>query len=63
MAHNARRRRKYVANSVTCAQNKGTVNGPAPILEYPLHEAPFDIISTDLLQLPESQSRGISWCV
>ncbi len=25
----------YVARCVSCAQHKGTVNGPAPILQYP----------------------------
>ncbi len=50
---------------ITCAQHKGTVRGPAPILQYLLPEAPWDIVSIDLLQLPESQygSRYLLLCV
>lgn len=46
----------HVARCVTCAQHKGAVKGPAPILEYPLPERPWDIVSIDLLQLPRSQN-------
>ncbi len=40
---------------VTCTRYKGTVRGPTPMLQYPLPEAPWDIVSNDLLQLPQSQ--------
>ncbi len=33
---------------------------PAPILQYPLPEAPWYIVSIDLLQLPQSQ-RGLRY--
>ncbi len=35
-------------------QNKGTVPRPAPILEYPPPDRPWDVVSMDLLQLPAS---------
>ncbi len=55
----------HVKGCITCAQHKGTVRGPAPILQYPLPEAPWDIVSIDLLQLPQSQygSRYFLVCV
>ncbi len=43
----------HVARCIICAQHKGVVKGPAPILQYPLPEAPWDV-SIDLLQLPQS---------
>ncbi len=46
----------YVARCISCAKHKGAVKGPAPILEYPLPERPWDIVSIDLLQLPKSQN-------
>lgn len=46
----------HVARCVTCAQHKGAVKGPAPILEYPLPERPWDVVSIDLLQLPRSRN-------
>ena len=45
----------YVARCVSCAEHKGTATGPAPILQYPTPEQPWDIVSIDLLQLPRSQ--------
>ncbi len=45
----------YVARCISCAKHKGAVKGPAPILEYPLPERPWDIVSIDL-QLPKSQN-------
>ncbi len=38
---------------------------PAPILQYPLPEAPWDVVSIDLLQLPQSHhgSRYLLVCV
>ncbi len=41
------------------------MKGPAPILQYPLPESPWNIISIDLLQLPQSQhgSRNLLVCV
>ncbi len=45
----------HVAQCVTCAQHKEVVKGPAPILQYPLPEEPWDIVSIDLLQLHQSQ--------
>ncbi len=44
----------YVPKCVRCAQVKGAVPRPAPILEYPSPDWPWDLISTDLLQLPAS---------
>ncbi len=44
----------YVDRRVKCAQHKGTVSRPAPILEYPPLDRPWDIVSIDLLQLPTS---------
>ncbi len=44
----------HVSKRVKCAQNKGTVPRPAPILEYPPHDRSWDVVSIDLLQLPAS---------
>ncbi len=55
----------HVDRCVICAQHKGTVPRPAPILEYPTPDRPWDVISTDLLQLPVSHqgSRYLLLCV
>ena len=45
----------YVARCVSCAEHKGTAEGPAPILPYPTPEKPWDLVSIDLLQLPRSR--------
>ena len=44
---------KYVAQCPSCAQVKGSTR-TAPILEYPLPDAPFHTVGIDLLQLPRS---------
>ncbi len=58
----------YVDRCVKCAQHKGTVSRPSPILEYPPPDRPWDVtvVSTiDLLQLPASHqgSRYLLLCV
>ncbi len=55
----------HVARCITCAQHKGVVKGPASILQYPLPEAPRDVVSIDLLQLPQNHhgSRYLLACV
>ncbi len=55
----------HVARCITCAQHKGVVKGPARILQCPLVEAPWDVVSVDLLQLPQSHhgSRYLFVCV
>ncbi len=40
----------YVANCLQYAQHKEIVSRPAPILEYPPPDLPWDIASTNLLQ-------------
>ncbi len=54
----------HVARCITCAQHKGVVKGPATILQYPLPEVPWDVVSIDLLQLPQSHhgSRYLLVC-
>lgn len=44
----------YIARCVKCAQNKGADPRPAPILQYPPPEQPWDVVAIDLLQLPKS---------
>lgn len=44
---------RYVAQCTSCAQFKGSTK-TAPILEYPLPDAPFHTVGIDLLQLPRS---------
>ncbi len=55
----------YVDRCVKCAQRKGTVPRPAPILEYPPPDRPWDVVSIDLLQLPACHqgSRYLLVCV
>ncbi len=55
----------HVARCISCAQHKGTLKGLAPMLQYPLPESPWDIVSVDLLQLSQSQygSRYLLVCV
>ncbi len=43
-----------MAKCVKCAQFKGISSGPAPILEYPPLNRPWDVVSIDPLQLPTS---------
>ncbi len=44
----------YVDRCIKCTQHKGTVPRPAPILEYPPPDRPWDVVSIDLLELPAS---------
>ncbi len=55
----------YVARCVKCAEHKGTVPKPAPVLEYPPPERPWGVVAIDLLQLPASHqgSKYILLCV
>ncbi len=55
----------YEDRCVKCAQHKGTVPRPSPILEYPPPARPWDVVSVDLLQLPASHqgSRYLLICV
>ncbi len=55
----------YVARCVKCAQHKGTVPKPAPVIEYHPPERPWDVVSVDLLQLPASHqgSKYLLVCV
>ncbi len=39
----------HVSKCTECAQHKGTVPRPAPILEYPPPNRPWDVVSIDLL--------------
>ncbi len=54
----------YVTRCLLCAQHKGTVKGPAPILQYPPSEHAWDIVSIDL-QLSQSHhsSQYLLVCV
>ncbi len=49
----------HVSKCAQCAQHKGTVPKPAPILQYPPPAGPWDVVAIDLLQLPAS-NQG-SW--
>ncbi len=44
---------------------QGTLKGPAPMLQYLLPESHWDIVSIDLLQLPQSQygSKYLLVCI
>ncbi len=55
----------HVWKCVKCTQHKGTLPKPAPILQYPPPEGPWDVVSIDLLQLPASHqiSRYLLVCV
>ncbi len=55
----------HVSKCVQCAQHKGTVPKPAPILQYPPPAGPWDVVAIDLLQLPASNqdSRYLLVCV
>ncbi len=55
----------HVSKCTECAQHKGTVPRPAPILEYPPPNRPWDEVSIDLLQLPASYqgSKYLLVCV
>ncbi len=55
----------HVSKCVQCAQHKGMVPKPAPILQYPPPAGPWDVVAIDLLQLPASNqgSRYLLVCV
>ncbi len=44
----------HVSKCIECAQHKGTVPRPVPILEYPPPNRPWEVVSIDVLQLPAS---------
>ena len=44
----------HIANCLACAQHKGSTGSPAPILQYPTPDRPFDTVAVDVLQLPMS---------
>ncbi len=50
----------HASKCVKCAQHTGTLPKPAPILQYPPPEGPWDVVAIDLLQLPASQ---VSTCL
>ena len=56
---------KHVEQCTKCAQNKGSVPRPAPILGYPAPTKPWEVVGIDLLQLPLSYqgSRYLLVCV
>ncbi len=56
--------KSHVAQRLSCTQHKGTLKGPPPMLQYLLPESPWDIVSIDILQLPQSQydSRYLLEC-
>ncbi len=49
----------HVSKCAHCAQHKGTVPKPAPILQYPPPEGPWDVVAIDLLQLPVSNQGSL----
>ncbi len=55
----------HVSKCVKCAHHKDTLPKPAPILQYPPPEGPWDVVAMDLLQLPASHqgSRYLLVCV
>ena len=55
----------HVDQCAKCAQHKGTVLKPAPILEYSPPTRPWDVVGIDLLQLPPSRqsSKYLLLCV
>ncbi len=55
----------HVAQCKECAKHKGVIKGAAPILQYPVPELPWDVVSIDLLQLPQSHygSRYLLVCI
>lgn len=49
---------EYINKCVQCAQHKGSVPKPAPILEYPPPERPWDVVAIDVLQLSVRSRQG-----
>ena len=56
---------RHVEMCRPCAQNKGVVPKPAPILEYPPPSKKWEVVGIDLLQLPLSRqgSKYLLVCV
>ncbi len=54
-----------MAQCIECAKHKGVIKGAAPILQYPVPEIPWDVVSIDLLQLQQSHygSRYLLVCI
>ena len=46
----------HIDQCLKCAQNKGSMPKPAPILTYPPPTGPWDVVGIDLLQLPMSDA-------
>ena len=49
---------EYIDQCVQCAQHKGCVPKPAPILEYPPPERPWEVVAMDVLQLSVRSRQG-----
>ena len=49
---------EHIDKCVKCAQHKGSVSKPAPILEYPPPARPWDVVAIDLLQLSVRSRQG-----
>ena len=49
---------EYIDKCIKCAQHKGSLPKPAPILEYPPPERPWDVVAIDLLQLSVRSRQG-----
>ena len=56
---------KHVERCLKCAQCKGHLPKPAPILEYPPPTRPWDVVAMDILKLPASRqgSKYLLVCV
>ena len=52
----------HISKCVKCAQHKGTVPKPAPILQYPPPKGPWDVVAIDLLQLTASDQGSTCLC-
>ena len=50
----------YIARRVSCVKHKRVPTGPAPMLEYPPPEQPWNVVAIDLLQLPKSHHDSVS---
>ncbi len=46
----------HIDNCNVCAETKGLTCAPAPVLNYPIHEKPWDGIHLDTLELPLSEN-------
>ncbi len=45
-----------IDNCKICAEVKGHTRAPAPMLNYPIPEKPWEIINLDILELPLSKN-------